>query len=238
MKFFDVANSSLLFGLVMVGIVFILAQCIIFFKIGIRRANELGIDKKVIRDTIKSSTIFSIAPSLAVVVGLAVLATSLGVAWSWFRLSIQGSVTYELMAAEMASSTLGFKNLAEVCQGNAEPFGAIMFAMSVGIAGSMISDLLFLHRVDSLAAKLKRKGGEFSTVAIGVLFYSILIVFMVPMFGSGTVVVLTIATSAIATAIQGILISKFKMNWLSNFVLSFSLIIAMASSVLWTNIFS
>ncbi|MCK7481012.1 MAG: DUF5058 family protein [Candidatus Moduliflexus flocculans] len=57
MKFFDVANGSLLFVLVGAGIAYVLVQCVLFLRMSLRRARELGIDPNVVSNTIKSSAV-------------------------------------------------------------------------------------------------------------------------------------------------------------------------------------
>lgn len=236
MKFFDVANGGLLFVLVGAGIAYVMLQCVLFLRMSLKRARELGIEKKVISNTIKSSAVFTIAPSIAVALGLAVLAPSLGIPWPWLRLSVIGSVSYELMAANMASSALGFAKLADVAKAGAAPLGAIMYAMTGGLAGAMILDIIFIKKVDSLAVKMKAKAGDFGTVAIGVLYFAVLAVFVVPFFGQGVVAVATFVTSIVLTLFQAFVAKKFKIAWLGNFILAFSLILGMCSAVLWTSL--
>jgi hypothetical protein len=235
-KFFDVANGGLLFVLVGAGIAYVMLQCVLFLRMSLKRARELGIEKKVISNTIKSSAVFTIAPSIAVALGLAVLAPSLGIPWPWLRLSVIGSVSYELMAANMASSALGFAKLADVAKAGAAPLGAIMYAMTGGLAGAMILDIIFIKKVDSLAVKMKAKAGDFGTVAIGVLYFAVLAVFVVPFFGQGVVAVATFVTSIVLTLFQAFVAKKFKIAWLGNFILAFSLILGMCSAVLWTSL--
>jgi len=235
-KFFDVANGSLLFVLVGAGILYVLFQCVLFLRVSLKRARGLGIDPKVVSNTIKSSAVFTIAPSIAVALGLAALAPSLGIPWPWLRLSVIGSVSYELMAANMASSALGFAKLADASKGGAEPLGVIMYAMTGGLAGGMILDLIFIKKVDSLAAKMKSKAGDFGTVAIGVLFFAVIAVFIVPFFGQGIVVVGTFFTSIVLTLVQAFIAKKYKIAWLGNFILAFSLILGMCSAILWTGL--
>jgi hypothetical protein len=235
-KFFDVANGSLLFVLVGAGIAYVLFQCVLFLRMSLRRAKELGIEPKVIANTIKSSAVFTIAPSIAVALGLAALAPSLGIPWPWLRLSVIGSVSYELMAANMASSALGFAKLADASKAGAEPLGVIMYAMTGGLAGGMILDLIFIKKVDSLAARMKSKAGDFGTVAIGVLFFAVIAVFIVPFFGQGIVVVGTFFTSIVLTLVQAFIAKKYKIAWLGNFILAFSLILGMCSAILWTGL--
>ncbi len=236
MKFFDVANGGLLFILVGAGIAYLMLQCVLFLRMSLKRARELGIDGKVISNTIKSSAVFTIAPSIAVALGLAVLAPSLGIAWPWLRLSVIGSVSYELMAANMATSALGFAKLADAAKAGVQPLGAIMYAMTGGLAGAMILDIIFIKKVDSLASKMKAGAGDFGTVAIGVLYFAVIAVFVVPFFGQGLVAVATFFTSIVLTLFQAAIAKKFKMAWLGNFILAFSLILGMCSAVLWTSL--
>lgn len=238
MGFFDVANSKLLYVLVIIGIAYILLQSVIFLRVSLKRAKEIGIDKKAIANVIKSSAIFTIAPSIAVILGLAALAPSLGIPWPWLRLSVIGSVSYELMAANMASGALGFNSLAEAASSGPNSFGVMMLAMSTGIAGAMIMDILFIKKVSTTVVKLKEKSGEFGTVALSVLFFAVLVVFIGPIFGEGTVYILTFVSSMLIALVQGILIKKFNIDFLKNFVLAFSLIFGMCSSVLWTILLS
>lgn len=234
MKFFDVANGGLLFVLVGAGIAYLMLQCVLFLRIALKRAKELGIAKKTISDTVKSSAVFTIAPSIAVALGLAALAPSLGIPWPWLRLSVIGSVSYELMAANMASGALGFAKLADAAKGGPEPLGTIMFAMSGGLAGGMILDMFLIKKVDSVAAKMKAKAGDFGIIAIAVLYFAVIAVFIVPFFGQGIVAVATFLTSVVLTLIQAFVAKKYKVAWLGNFILAFSLILGMCSAVLWT----
>lgn len=236
MNFFDVANGGLIFALVGIGILYVMLQCVLFLRMSLKRAKELGIDGKVISGTIKSSAIFTIAPSIAVALGLAALAPSLGIPWPWLRLSVIGSVSYELMAANMASSALGFAKLADASKAGAEPLGAIMYAMTGGLAGAMILDIIFVKKVDSLAVKMKSKAGDFGTLAIAVLYFAVIAVFVVPLFGQGFVVVATFLTSVVLTLVQAFIAKKYKIAWLGNFILAFSLILGMCSAVLWTGL--
>lgn len=238
MNFFDIANGKLLYILVIIGIVYILAQSGLFLKISLKRASEIGVSKKTIANVIKSSAVFTIAPSIAIVLGLAALAPSLGIPWPWLRLSVIGSVSYELMAADMASGALGFNSLSEAASSGTNALGVIMLAMSTGVAGGMIMDILFIKKVNTTVVKFKEKSGEFGIIALSVLFFAVLAVFIAPVFGEGTVYLLTFVSSMGIALIQGILIKKFNIIWLKNFVLSFSLILGMCSSVLWTALLS
>ncbi len=237
MSFFDIANGRIMYILVVIGIVYILVQNLIFMRMGLARAKEIGISGTTIKNIIKSSAVFTIVPSVSVVLGLAALAPSIGIPWSWLRLSVIGSVSYELMAANMAATSLGFSSLSQASTSGPNVLGVIMLAMSTGVAGGMIMDILFIKRVNTTVVRLKEKSGDFGIVAISVLYSAVLVVFVGPILGAGIVYLLTFLTSIAAVMIQGIIIKKYKTIWLKHFVLAFSLLLGMCSSVLWTVMF-
>jgi len=237
MSFFDIANGRTLYTLVIIGIVFILVQSLIFMKLGLSRAKEMGIQGSIVRNIVKSSAVFTVVPSISVVLGLAALAPSIGIPWSWLRLSVIGSVSYELMAANMAATSLGFTSLSQASTAGPNALGVIMLAMSTGVAGGMIMDILFIRKVNTTVVRLKEKSGEFGIVAISVLYSAVLVVFVGPIFGAGIVYLMTFITSMAVVLLQGAIIKKYKAVWLKNFVLAFSLLTGMCSSVLWTALF-
>ena len=64
-----------------------------------KRAFELGFTKEQINKTISSSMVFSLAPSLAILLGLVTLTKVFGSMIAGMRLATLGAVTYELPAA-------------------------------------------------------------------------------------------------------------------------------------------
>lgn len=235
MSFLEIANSNFLLFMVIIILLVVYGTCGLMFVISLKRAKELNIDKKLIKNIIKTSAIFSVIPSVGVVLGLAALAPALGLPWSWLRLSVIGSVSYELMAANMATGALGFKTLQEAST-NPSVFPAIMFAMSFGMAGGMAMDFIFIKHVKTLTNKLTKNSGDFKTVAMSVLFVAVIAVFLGPIFTENIVFILTFLTSIAIALIQGLLMTKFGWKWLENFALAFTLIFGMASSVAWTAI--
>ena len=92
-------NHSILYILVGVIIAAVFAQSVYFLVRAIKRARELGIASATVKKTISSSAVFTIAPAIAILVGVVALSKSLGTALPWLRLSVIGSLTYETVAA-------------------------------------------------------------------------------------------------------------------------------------------
>lgn len=79
MSFIEIMNSPLLYAMVGAGIVYILLFCVVTLRKSYRHALEIGITKEKIRTAIVSSAIYTIVPSISVVIGLFSLATVIGV---------------------------------------------------------------------------------------------------------------------------------------------------------------
>ena len=75
-----VANSPLLYALIVVGLGIIIAYAIMSVKKASARCAELGIGSDVIKNVVKSTVVSSIVPSLAILLGFITLTVSLGAA--------------------------------------------------------------------------------------------------------------------------------------------------------------
>ena len=124
-------NSPILFVMVGILILVVLAQSVFFLVRALRRAKEIGMEKTVIKKTISSSAVFTIAPAIAILVGVITLSKSLGVALPWLRLSIIGSLTYETVAAGTALQELGLGLGTQVA--NPSDYVTVVFVMTTGI---------------------------------------------------------------------------------------------------------
>lgn len=234
MSFKEVANSSLLWVLVVIGIILVAAITLYYYVVCYRHAVKVGVSKESMRAVVKSSILFSIVPSLAVVVGLVSLVVVIGLPYAWFRLSVLGSVTYELMSANLALSALGL----DLSNANGEAFGLMAWAMCVGITATMIFNIYLCKKIHMGTLKMNNgKDERWTPLAQDVFTTALLCALVVPLILGGTVSTLTFATSAVIAVITTAIAKKSGAKWLYDFVLALSLIGAMASSVLWNSLF-
>ena len=84
---FDV-NSPIIYLLAAIVIAFVMAQSVFFLVRALRQAKRLGMDKKLIRRTMTTSAVFTIAPAVAIVISVIALAKDLGIPLPWLRLSV------------------------------------------------------------------------------------------------------------------------------------------------------
>ena len=237
MTFNEIMNSPLLYALVGAGIVYILIFCVITLRKAYRHGLEIGLTKDKLKTAITSSAIYSIVPSISIVIGLFSLAAVLGVPWSWFRLSVVGSVTYELMAADMVATGAGYESIAALnAAGDASIVGTVMFVMSICILGGIVGVLIFGKKVQTSLQKAKNTHGVLGALMTGVLSLAIIEAFLPIQIMKGPVYLAVVVTSCVIVVIHMAVIKKFKILWLRNFVMADTLLFGMASSLLWVRI--
>lgn len=237
MTFNEIMNSPVLYGLVIAGIIYILIFCLITFRKAYRHGVEIGISKEKLRTAITSSAIYSVVPSLSIVIGLFSLAAVLGVPWSWFRLSVVGAVTYELMASDMVATGAGYESIAALnAAGDASIVGTVMFVMSICILGGIVGVLLFGKKVQSGVQNARKKNGQTGALVTGVLSLAIIEAFLPLQMMKGPVYLAVVLTSCVIVVIHMQVIKKFRIGWLRDFVMANTLLLGMASSLLWEKI--
>ncbi|WP_138159716.1 DUF5058 family protein [Peptoniphilus catoniae] len=230
-------NSKLLYILVFIGLGIIFAMCIFFFMRARSRAKEMGIGNEEIKSVIRSSIIFSIVPSISIIIGLITLVPILGVPWPFFRLSVVGSLPYELMAADLAVKGANYASLSDFLEnGSPEAAGAILFVMSIAIMGGMVFNIVALKKMHTGVVKAGSKDTPAVDLALSVLVIGMMSVFVPAQFVQSDIHKLTLLVSAIVTLVLSKIALKYKIGWLNDFVMSFALVIGMISAVVFTNI--
>lgn len=233
----EILNGTLLYTLVACGIAIILSIAIFFYIRARKRVLELGISKEEFNSTMRGAAVFSIVPSIAVVIGLFSLAPLLGAPWPWFRLSVVGSLQYELMAADLAAKGVGFESLSAFSQsGDISPFGTIMFVMSISIMAGMVCNIFLTKKICKTSNSFTAKSGAWGALAISCFLTSMMCTFLPAQLVGGIIPLLTVAVSAVVTILMTYLSLKKGLKWLGDYVMSFALIIGMASAVVFTNI--
>ena len=232
----EIANSPLLTILVGVGLAYIVAFSLLYLLKAKKRANERGITNKEVNEVVKSSLVFSLVPSISIVIGLAALAAAVGTTWAWWRLSIIGSLSYETQISASLAPTLGFESIGQMMsQATGQDFGVIMILMTVGILSGFLILLPFGKKLCTSVDKTK-KGNGWSEVLSGTFILVLLAVYVPIILIGDTIQALVMIVGLIVAVVLGILAKKPGLKWLNNFIMAISMIVAMVSSLLWTAI--
>lgn len=232
---FDV-NSPVLFIIVAVIIAFVVGQSIFFFVRAWKRGKSLNMDKKVLKRTVIRAATFTIAPAVSIFIGVVALAKKLGIALPWLRLSIIGSLTYEMSAAETAANSVG-TSLTGAEPLTASQYVTIAFVMTIGALLMLVLVPLLAKRIDNGMVKFRQKDNRWGEIFTTCLFIGLISVFLGAVFRdvttglTGWVPVFVMLISAAVTLIFGVLLKVTKWRWLSDFALPVSMIVAMALAI-------
>ena len=235
-------NSPIIFVMVGIIIAAVLGQSVFFLIRALKRANEKGMDKQMLKKTITSAALFTIAPAIAILVGVVSLSKSLGVALPWLRLSVIGSLTYEAVAAGSAVEALG-SNLSEAIKDPSD-FVTVVWVMTMGIIIGLIIVPVFTKKIKNGVDKIEKKDKKWGDIFSNALFLGMISAFLGYVFcdvtdvfkGStaGLVPVLVMLVSAVIMAVCGLLSKKLKQRWITDYALPISLVCGMASAIPFT----
>ena len=240
MDYLSKVNSGSLYLIVALVLAFVTAVCIIFLVKSYRAGIAIGMDKKVLRRTITASATFTVLPSISILLGVIALSGSLGVPFSWLRLSVIGALQYELNVAEVAATSTGLSGL-KVSEMSMEAFVTIGLVMTICILSGVICCILFLKKYfKKIKSKPKTKEtnkksfGSYATIA---MFIGLCSAFLGSYIGKLTsqhdyMPVFTAGVAAATMAVFEYLTVKKKLAWVDNFSVATSMLISMIAAVL------
>ncbi|MDO5027638.1 MAG: DUF5058 family protein [Bacillota bacterium] len=233
----EILNSPIFYLTVIIGLAIIFGIALFFFIRARKRAIEMGVSKEKISSVIRGSIVFSIIPSISIIIGLISLTPLLGTPWPWFRLSVVGSLPYELVAADLSSESAGYANLADFSAStDVNALGAVLFVMSIAIMGGMVFNIFFLKPLHTGVMKAGTKDTPAIDLALSVLIVGMMSVFVPTYFMQSKISAIVLIISALVTYFLTKLSKKDGMKWLGDYVMSFALVLGMASAVFLTGI--
>ncbi len=228
----------------LVGIVFayVLMQSAYFLIKARKRAIVLGFTKEQINKTITSSMIFSLAPSIAIVIGLIALTNFFGSFLAGMRLGTLGAVTYELPAAlNVINGAFGLPD--NVSSISPEIAITALWVMTLGCIPTLFIIPLFFNKMSSRMDVIKEKDNTWKNILMDALFIGLISAFVGFVLapkeridgttGISVLSVLVLATSAILILILGMLMKKFKWEWLRNYAIPLAMVGSMAMALLY-----
>lgn len=222
--------------------------CVIFMYRAYRAGKQLGMSEEKLKRIIVSSASFTILPSVGILLGVIALAGSLGTPLPWLRLSVIGALHYETQVAEAAAEQAGLSRLA-AAEMTPDAFSTIALLMTICIMWGMILATFFakayLKRIKLGGGSQKAKGGSgLGDLAMNAMFIGLISAYIGSYIGriiSGNgwlkftgdplpLIVSGIAALAMAGFIY--LSEKLKLEWVENFSLAGSMLIAMLAAIL------
>lgn len=236
-------NAGIFYLIVAIVLAFVTTMCMVFLVKSYRAGIKIGMDKKVLLKTITASATFTVLPSISILLGVIALSGTLGVPFSWLRLSVIGALQYELNVAEIAAQSIGLSGL-RVDELSIGAFVTIALVMTVGILGGVFCCIFFLKKyLNKIQAKPKKEeNGEakpgFGAHATTAMFVGLCAAYIgsyvgkaVPRAGSDIMPLIVAIVAAAVMAVFEYLIQKKEKVALENFSLAASMLVAMAAAV-------
>ena len=217
----QLANSTTMAILCGITILIVLLQPVIFMIVAFKRGKELNMTDQEMKEAARSSAIFSIIPSLPIIVSYLLLVPSLGRYFPWLRLSVVGSAAYETMVANMGLESITVPDIP------ADTFVFILFVVTIGILGGNIFNVFFLKAYDKKVESIKNSNAKLVPIITTAMFLGLYGTMAAPHF---TNIANIPAVAAILVAgITSIFVNKFAANHkkLKEFAFPLSMIVGM-----------
>ena len=234
-------NSTFMYIVAVCVILFVLAQSAFFLVRAYRRGKQLGISSEKLKKTVVSTTVFTIAPAISILIGVVTLSKFLGIPLPWIRLSVIGALTYELPAATSTANALGI-SLAEMVT-DPKVYSAIAWVMTLGIMPSIILPPILMKKIQGGMIKIKNKDSKWGDMFMTSMFLGMISAFLGMVFANvrmglrGWIPVFVMLVSAVLMGIIGLLIKKCNMKWLETYALAISMVGAMVFAAFITPVF-
>ena len=234
------ANSPFMFIICGVVVVFVLAQSVFFLVRALKRAKELGMAGKTVNKVMISSAIFTIAPAISILLGVITLSKFLGIPLPWMRLSVVGSLTYELTAASSAVTSLGLT--VENMITDPKIFATVAWVMAIGIMSGFGIIAVYLKKILGGVMKLKQKDSRWGDIFMTSMFVGMISAFLGLIFGEirmgleGWIPVFVFLTSVVIMLICGFVSKVLKQKWIEEFALPITMLTSMGMAIVITNL--
>jgi len=232
-------NQPIMF--VMIGgiLLFIIAVCLLFMLKSYKAGLALGMNKTVLQKAITSTITFTILPTVSVLLGVIALSGALGLPFSWLRLSVIGSLQYELQAAEIVASHMGMSGLrmSEMTPDAFVTMGLVITScISFGAVFTVFGLKAYLKKVRSKSVKESTGNKPSLTVLFVAMFIGVCGAYVGAYVGMAVrlgswLPLLTAVVAGLVMAIFDYLIVKKNMLNLESFSLAASMLIAMISAI-------
>ena len=221
-------NAPILYTIVAIILAVVVAQAVFFLVRAYRRGVKIGMSKAVLNKTMLRAAVFTIAPAVAILVGIVALSQKLGIPLPWLRLSVIGSFSYETIAAETV-----YPGIVE----DATIYVTVALVMTCGMLVSMFLPLITGKKIQRGLMHIRQKDKKWGEIFMNALFLGMISAFLGYVFGdvgegaSGWIPVLVFFVSAIVMALCGLLLKVTKWRWINDYALPFCIIVGMVSAV-------
>lgn len=226
----------------------IIGMSLILMLKAFRRAKKIGMDKKILKETIKNSAIFSIVPSIPIVIGVGIMMQYIGLAIPWIRLTVVGALQYEITALYTAGATQAGADAATLA--------SAVVVMTISVLGGCVFNAVFYKKYQSKLMDLQQKDARKMDAITGALLGGMLAgiissIVVGGIFGIGNpvtdssgittygeITLITVAASIAIMGLCGVVLLVFKQKWIESYALPLSMLGALAIAFAFVPVFA
>lgn len=230
--YLHLANSSILFIIGAIIIIFVLLQAILFIRLAWKEGLKIGLTRQQMLKGLRSGMISAIVPSIPIVVTLISMVAVLGIPVPWIRLSVIGSGPYELLAAGIGAKSMGVEGLGGAGY-TAQVFANSAWVMTIGAMWSSLIVFFFLRKIGKVYQRIENGDSRWMEIVSSSAFFGVVCIFIADPLTKGGLSLITLLAGAILMILCAVLVFKCKMAWLKEFALPVSMIGAMVCAVLF-----
>ena len=238
-------NHPIIYAIVALIIALVIGQAVFFMVKALKRAKQIGMAKEKIKKAITTSIIFTIAPTLAIIISIISLSQSLGIPLPWLRLSVIGSMSYEIVAATNALSGMGITEIGSLVNSiTAEQYVTVTFVMTLSIMAGLLLAPIIGKKLQSGLINLEKRDKAWSDIFSNSLFMGMIAAFLGLVFcdvggvfvgeTKGLIPVLVFFSSAFVMLLCGVIMKVTKWTFISEYALPISMVVGMLLAIPYT----
>ncbi len=235
----DFKTDTFIYCVAAIVVLFVLADSLFFLIRAYRRGKELGMDKSVMKGVMVQSGLFSLPAAISVVMTVVALSGALGIVLPWIRLSVIGSVTYEVPAAVTALEAVGIKGGLASEVTDKQAFVTAAWIMTCGSIIPLVFVPIATKYIQTGVSSVASKNNFVSSTLTGSAFIGLMIAFAAKSItGVGDKAVLgdgagIMSVTALIVS-MGVMYLLVKLNnkWQNHWLESLAMPIAMFSAML------
>ena len=243
----DFKQAPFMYALGAAVVVFVVAQSMFFLRKAWKHGREIGMPVSILRNTVTSSVLFTIAPSMAVAATVLALSNSLGLVLPWIRMSFIGNISYEFTAATAAAQALELPGELAAPITNPAAFSTIAWIMTLGSIFPLVLLPIVLKKIQAKIGKATSGKEKWTDLISAAAFIGLIAAFVVRAIagkgepdtagdGAGVLSVLTLLTAISVMLLLELLVVKKGWKWAEPFTMPVSMFAAMGAAVLFAQI--
>ncbi|SEP00828.1 protein of unknown function [Halogranum amylolyticum] len=228
--YMDIANSTWLWLATVPVVLVVLLQAGLFLQRAWKNGNEMGLSDEQLKTGLKTGVISAIGPAVAVLAGMLALIATVGGPVAWMRLSVIGSVAFELPAAELGVSQFGYSlgddGISE------QAYATAVWSMTLGGTGWLLVSALGTPHMEKVRQRIG--GGKEKLIPI---ISSAAMLGAFAYFLTGEVTAGTPETGSVAAgglAMLGLLqvADKKDVQWIREWALGIAMVVGLAVGII------